>query len=559
MATATANRVQVEFPAHGRPDTDVSTGLMFALGGVLTVAVFGIAYLLGRVMPFVQDLFMGHPKLNAERIFFQGLITIVWALSMANVWLKFKRLKKERIAMADAPVPEGIDLTDTDKLIEVYERLKARPDLAESLGLTRVARVLAMWINTGDFERTAQYARQQADLDALISDSTFRRNRLFIWAMPLGGFVGTVFGVAAGIGGFSAFLQQATVTADQIKMQVGEITTGLAVAFYCTLLGLMTAGLAAFPSLAAERKEEETLGEIDELVEDRLLSHMPSMDKKIDFPIEEMATTIRESLGGMQAHIKFPMEELAQAIDAGFRRLPNPDRYEEVFSRAIAQAGDLINQKYNEFAQSYEQRVSALGTQLGGKLEAVGHSFTAGTQRLGEALSELDGKQGARLNTVVGEIHQLAGQISAAGKSQSAEFAGAHERYLQAISELDRKEITRWEKTVADFNALSGRLSEAFQQSVAGMDAASARYSEQIQTSVAALNEQLTAVQQLGNEIDKVLRTTQVVEGTLRTVSNSDEFRQALSSLRTHLSASDELLKQLAKPRKVIFQETHGE
>ena len=79
------------------------------------------------------------------------------------------------------------------------------------------------------------------------------------------------------------------------------ITTGLAVAFFCTLLGLFTAGLAAFPSLMAERKEEDALGEIDEYVEDRLLSHMPSNEQKLEFPIEEMSNTIRESLGGMQA------------------------------------------------------------------------------------------------------------------------------------------------------------------------------------------------------------------------------------------------------------------
>ena len=58
--------------------------------------------------------------------------------------------------------------------------------------------------------------------------------------------------------------------------------------------------------------------------------------------IDAWAAVMGGSLGGMQAHIKFPMEELAQAIDAGFRRLPNPDRYEEVFSRAIAQAGDAL-------------------------------------------------------------------------------------------------------------------------------------------------------------------------------------------------------------------------
>jgi ABC-type transporter Mla subunit MlaD len=76
---------------------------------------------------------------------------------------------------------------------------------------------------------------------------------------------------------------------------------------------------------------------------------------------------------------------------------------------------------------------------------------------------------------------------------------------------------------------------------------------------VDSLNEQLESIQKIGTEIDKVLRTTQSVETTLRQVGSSDEFRQTLANLRTHLSASDELLKQLSRPRKVVFQESRVE
>jgi hypothetical protein len=49
------------------------------------------------------------------------------------------------------------------------------------------------------------------------------------------------------------------------------------------------------------------------------------------------------------------------------------------------------------------------------------------------------------------------------------------------------------------------------------------------------------------------------METTLRQVGNSDEFRQTLANLRTHLSTSDELLKQLSRPRKVVFQEARSD
>ncbi|NIL97088.1 MAG: hypothetical protein GTO53_00580, partial [Planctomycetales bacterium] len=49
------------------------------------------------------------------------------------------------------------------------------------------------------------------------------------------------------------------VTPVQIKVQVAEITTGLGVAFYTTMVGLISATICAFPSLAVEKCEEQLL------------------------------------------------------------------------------------------------------------------------------------------------------------------------------------------------------------------------------------------------------------------------------------------------------------
>jgi biopolymer transport protein ExbB/TolQ len=563
---------QVEFPAHERPKTEINTGLMLAMAAGFTVIWFGVLFITPVVAGnFPRDLFLGSEyqqgvlvkKFLTERVIFQSVITFVWALSLSSIFLKFQRNAQERGYLGDLDLPEDLDMTDTKRLVEVYDRVKNSSHIEESLGLTRVARVMAMWLNTSDMERTNEYAREQADLDAAMSDSSYRLNRLFIWAMPLLGFVGTVYGVAAGISGFSAFLSGTNVTPEAMKEQVGHITEGLAVAFYCTLLGLLTAGIAAFPSLTAERKEEEVLADIDELVEDRLLSRMPSGQAQKGFPIDEMVAAIREGMEGMSTHSKFPVEELAQAIDAGFRRLPNPDRYEEVFSRAVSKAGEVINTKYDEFAQSYEKRVSELGSQLGGKLESVATNFNNGSQRM---MGEFTKTQEKNLEVyakneqkLAEKFDELTEQITTLGKEQAEQFGEAHETYVEAIQELDKKEISRFEKMVSDFNGMATKVAESFRQSVAGLDSASTRYSERIQQSVEALTEQLEKVTTLGNEIDKVLRTTQSMEATLRQVGSSEQFRQTLDNITSHLRTSDELLKQMSRPRKVVFQEARAD
>lgn len=572
MATEATTRRQVEFPAHERPHTEISTAAMAGIAVAFTIVWFGLLYVTPPTdSNFVRDLFLGAEVKDkvvvkgflTERVIFQGMITIVWACSMATVVLKMLRLKNEQASLDDDLIPEGLDMGDSDKLIEVYGRVKALPEISESLGVSRVARVLAMWINTGDFERTAEFAHLQSDVDASVSDSSFRRNRLFIWAMPLLGFVGTVFGVAAGISGFAAFLRSGNVSAQQITEQVGNITTGLAVAFFCTLLGLLTAGLAAFPSLMAERKEEAILSEIDEYIEDRLLSHMPSGSaaalEQQKFPIDELVGAIRDGMAGLTAQTKFPVEELAQAIDAGFRRLPNPERYEEVFSKAVARAGEVINQKYEEFQTNYERRVGELGATLGSKLADVASNFNSGTNKMMADFAKAQDKtleQFAKNDAKLTEnFEELTEKVTSMGKEIAEQIGDSHETYLEAVTDLDKKEIQRWEKMVNDFNQLSVKLADSFKQSVSTLDSASGRYADRIQQSVQQLTDQLEKITQLGNEIDKVLRTTQSMEATLRQVGSSDEFRQTLANIRNHLSTSDELLKQLSRPRKVVFQE----
>ncbi|MBM3858078.1 MAG: hypothetical protein FJ395_00335 [Verrucomicrobia bacterium] len=604
---------KAEFPTHKRPTTSVSLAIMLGGGLALALVIFGALWPL-PANSFVRDVFIGHaaeaalkegkPNWDPNNAVFTFLITFMWAVSVVGIILKMLRVRKERARTEGEVVPANLNLRNMEEVVMAFERLTANTELTESICYTRVTRVLSVYVNTQSSDRAADMAKEESELDAAASDTSFRLNRLFIWALPVLGFIGTVYGVSLAVSNFAGFLQGA-VTPEAIKVQVGLITTGLGVAFYTTLLGLIFATIAAFSSLVMEKVEEGMMESIDELTENSLVLRLPTESEltKNAFPIEEMAQAIRQGIESVTAQQKFPIEELAQAIDAGFRRLPNPDRYEEVFTRAITKAGDLINQKYDEFAQNYERRVGELGSQLGVKLEGVANAFHLGTQclaqqlneqsqKMGQSLTEMEERQVARMNGLMDEMkrlslqmpdefrraqerylelqaktdlkssdrfQQLSEQIATVSRGQSVQFAEAHEKYLSAIAELDRKEITRWEKMVADFNKLALQLGDTFKQAVSTMDAASANYSGRIQASVDSLNEQLQSIQRIGIEIDKVLRTTQSVETTLRQVGSSDEFRQTLANLRTHLSASDELLRQLSRPRKVVFQETRAE
>lgn len=594
-----SSHLKVEFPPEERATTAVNIWIVL-LGATILTAISAVALYFSAKMGklFIRELFMGFgwdkiqegpdkgmEKLtyscNMERMIFQFLTLWMFFLSVMNIVLKFGKLKAEKKVLAGDWIPQDLNMRDIPSLIRIHERLMALPDLHHRLSLMRMTRLLSMWINTEDLSRVQAYAKQETEMDIYVSDSSYKANRLYIWAMPLLGFVGTVYGVSAGIGGFADFLK-GEVTSEMIKHQVGLITEGLAVAFYCTLLGLVTAGVAAFPALGAEKVEEEILSGTDEYVEDRLLSRMPSSSEQL-LPGEDI-TAMRKGIERMSGEksmdaivnaireikIDFPMEELSRAIEDGFRRMPDPDRYEEVFTRAIGSAHDLIKVKYEEFAKSYEVRLGDLGSAFASRLGGVAERFESGTARVAEQLAGQAGTinaAGERQVQAISTAHQNLVQafqsasalnmeaIQAAGARNIDAINAAHQNYAAAIGSLGAQETAKWQAMASEFRELSARLSQQFQQATAQLSQTAEQYGRRVEESSQALAAQMGRVVEIGDRIDKLLNASRAMETAFVNLGAGREFGETLTNLRSHLSASDELMKRLAKPRTIVLQE----
>jgi len=73
------------------------------------------------------------------------------------------------------------------------------------------------------------------------------------------------------------------------------------------------------------------------------------------------------------------------------------------------------------------------------------------------------------------------------------------------------------------------------------------------------LADQLEKIATLEKNIENVLKIQEVVDGTLKTVAASEEFSKLISTLRDHLEKSDDLLKEVSKPRTIRLIESEGE
>ncbi|HMP75408.1 MAG TPA: MotA/TolQ/ExbB proton channel family protein [Kiritimatiellia bacterium] len=524
---------QVPFPSGERPGTNVNMGVVVLLAIALNLLIFGMLFTLKGT--FIRDLFIGREQVDGSRLLFQFLTMFMFSLSTMTVMVKRMKVRAEFKALRELPLPDDIDMNDTPRLVAVYNDIAEMPGWEKRMVSTRVMRVLAMWINSRDFDRTIQYTRENSEMDVFSSDASFRANRLFIWAMPLLGFLGTVYGVSYGIGGFAEFLR-GDVSAEDIKFQVGLITQGLAVAFYTTLVGLWTAGASAFPSMSAERREEVLLSEIDSMIEERLTAKMPSV-KKTEFPVESIQA-MREDIGHMAEAMTAPLKDLVASIEEGFRRMPSPSRYEEVFSQAIAKAGDLLNDKYSEFQIRYEIRVGELGEQLAGKLVNVSEAFRTGTE------------------AVAAKLDTQARAISESGARAVEQQAAAVQSYLGTLNQASEREAARWREVSDDLRKQVGDAASQLGASVTALREASSLAARGADEAARGLADQMTRLVDVGTRIESLLQATRAVEIALGDIAGSKDFRLAMTELRTHLQTTDELVKRLAKPRQIVLTES---
>ncbi len=496
----------VFFPSGERPTTRIRSSRAVMLALLLNLLIFGFLYLLSG--SFIRDIFMGRVEIDSSRLFFQFLTMYMFCLSIVTVAMKRIKLVKEFRALENLPVPEDLDMKDRSRLLATCHALAAMPDWHQRIVCTRVMRVLVMWINSRDPERTIHYTKENSDLDYTASDASFRANRLYIWSLPLLGFLGTVYGVSYGIGGFADFLRGGEVSTEDITQQVGMITQGLAVAFYTTLVGLFTAGVSAFPSMAAERQEEALLSTLDELIEERVTARISSANQ-FDLPVASIES-IRASLAHIAGSLDAPVRELASAVEQAFKRMPDPAVYQSVFANAIAAAGDLLQQQYATFQAGYEQRMRELASGFDDALRRSSDGFLT-------AASDVAGRLDAHAALIAGASEQL-------GKAQRESLQELAEN-IRAVS--------------ADYTLASAKAVEGSREVMR------------------KAGEQLERVIDLGTQIDALLKTSRSVQVALEGVADSEEFRQLIGRLGEHLKASDDMIRQLSRPRQIVLTESY--
>jgi len=238
--------------------------------GLIALAFTAVA--LAMLFPlanfYVGELFLKRGWVPFVLLFFLG-----WSIGILA--LKWRKLKRQRASMLFDLLPADISPDISEKSVDSFvEHIHSLPvEPGESFLVNRVLRGLEHFQVRKSNPEVANLFSSQSEIDANAVQSSYTLLNVFIWAIPILGFIGTVIGISAAVGSFSGSLEQAQ-DISVLKESLNGVTGGLATAFDTTLVALVMSIMVMFPTSALQKAEEDLLNSVDAYCNENLLKRL---------------------------------------------------------------------------------------------------------------------------------------------------------------------------------------------------------------------------------------------------------------------------------------------
>ncbi|HBL42971.1 MAG TPA: hypothetical protein DDZ90_06205 [Planctomycetaceae bacterium] len=320
-------------------------------------------------------------------------------------------------------ISEEISEKTVSRFIEHVKNLPVDP--RESFLVNRVLRGLEHFSVLKSSAEVSSRLQSQSEIDATAVDSSYTILKVFIWAIPILGFIGTVIGISAAVGGFSGGMDKAA-DISALKESLGSVTGGLSTAFDTTLVALVMSMLVMFPSSSMQKSEEDLLNWVDEYCNENLLKRLKESDQAGSSGDEKdhrrlIQRTIDKAMANHHAELQTWIEKLegigstlSQQVVKSWGKID--DKIREQQEAQLAEVKEVIRH-----LESVEEKMTALQSAHTSHLEKMNGEATEMAEAAGVLSQSFNGvQQGLNgLNTVLmnlGEKQVLIQQVEAPRK-----------------------------------------------------------------------------------------------------------------------------------------------
>lgn len=263
-AAAAAGRAHQSSAKKGRRATPMEALIPFLSGAVFTVLLqFFIANTVAETT-YIYRLF--RPPGGWVMSIVPAMIVFVLIWTLVDLAMKLLEGMKNESDLEHREIRQ-LPRTVAQEPVTATQRRLMQLEGRERPVIRRLLWLLHYLESNDDAQRTHELLRHQSDLDADTAAAGYRTSKLFIWAMPILGFVGTVLGISLAVGGFSEFLTTNLDIEDvsRVTSELGNVASGLSFAFDTTLLGLLAGLVANVMSSIVQKRDERFFTRLDEL------------------------------------------------------------------------------------------------------------------------------------------------------------------------------------------------------------------------------------------------------------------------------------------------------
>lgn len=246
--------------------------------------------------------------------------------------------------------------------------------------VNRIRKALEFFYIRQNNPEVAQMISSQSEVDAAKVAGSYSLVKVFLWAIPIMGFIGTVVGIGGAIGGFGSVLAAGSGDMSAINEPLTAVLGDMGVAFDTTLLALVFSILLSFPASALQNQEDDLVTDVDEYCIDNLLrrlndggaaSNVGSDAGLLKAIGEAMATNQQDIMGRFENVQKGMSTSLAEQV-----------KQHEKVATAVEKQIDAIGGRAEKFEKTLDRSIEG---QLKTLAEGIGN--------LNEVLKDLNGNQ----------------------------------------------------------------------------------------------------------------------------------------------------------------------
>ena len=334
--------------------------------------VLGTIVIVLLLLPF-QKSFLGDVFFSGGWVNYAELFLFCWGMAILAMKTRKTRRQSDALLLDVLPHSLGEEINHENVDVFLNNIYQLPPRARESLMVARIQKGLEVFQGRGNNAEVASFLSSQSDVDANRITGTYSLLKVFLWSIPILGFIGTVLGLSIAMQNFgSADLADMA----QLKKSVSDITGGLATAFNTTLLGLILSMILMFPMSAMQKREDDMLTDIDAFCSGILLTRLndgaAAGSSGANTPPQEWMEQILlrqgEFLETLINHTT-TMTEVAEALEQ--RSAQHQQTVQEAFHKSVEKLTETSSKAIAENVKATGAYFNALKDGLGGLNEVL--------------------------------------------------------------------------------------------------------------------------------------------------------------------------------------------